>query len=68
MSLHLQAAIDQDNVNWFVDLVDVDPYFKKRLVCTGYLRASMRTLDKAKSKPYQPIYVRQDHVPVPRTR
>ena len=24
----------------------------------------MKTLDKAKSRPYRPIYVRQDHVPV----
>ena len=64
MALHLEASIDQDNTNWIVDLVDVDPYGKKRLVCTGYLKASMKTLDKAKSKPYRPIYVRQDHVPV----
>ena len=65
MALYLQAAIDKDETNWMVDLVDVDPEGNRLLVNYGALAAEHRALDKAKSKPYLPVHPRQDPVPVP---
>jgi predicted acyl esterase len=65
MALYLHAAIDKDETNWMVDLIDVGPEGKRTLVSTGGLAAEHRALDKAKSKPYLPIHPRQDPVPVP---
>ena len=65
IALYLEAAIDKDETNWLVDLVDVDAEGNRTLVSTGGLAAEHRALDKAKSKPYLPIHTRQDPVPVP---
>lgn len=65
MALYLHAAIDKDETNWMVDLVDVAPEGNKTLVSTGCLAAEHRALDEAKSKPYLPIHPRRDPVPVP---
>jgi uncharacterized protein len=65
VTLYLEAAIDQTETNWMADLVDVDEKGNKMLVCTGYLAAEFRALDPVKSKPYRPIHLRQDPVPVP---
>jgi hypothetical protein len=64
LALYLDAAIDMDDTNWMVDLVDVDQEGKRQLVSAGYLKAAYRAVDETKSKPYQPVHVRQDPVPV----
>ena len=65
IALYLEASIDQDDTNWMVDLVDVDPQGKRQWLSVGYLKAAHRAIDESKSKPYQPIHPRQDPVPVP---
>ncbi len=65
IALYLDASIDLDDTNWMVDLVDIDSEDNKMLVSSGALKAAFRALDKAKSKPYQPIHPRRDPVPVP---
>lgn len=65
IALYLHASIDKDETNWMVDLMDVDPEGNKTLVSNGNLAAEHRALDKAKSKPFLPIYQRRDPVPVP---
>ena len=65
IALYLYASIDKEETNWMVDLIDADPEGKRTLVSNGYLAAEHRALDKAKSRPYQPIHPRQDPVPVP---
>jgi len=65
MALYLHAAIDKDETNWLIDLIDVAPDGTRLLVSQGGLAAEHRALDKAKSKPHLPIHPRQDPVPVP---
>jgi putative CocE/NonD family hydrolase len=65
ITLYLHASIDKSETNWMMDLVDVNPEGKKTLISNGYLAAEHRALDKAKSKPYLPIHLRKDPVPVP---
>ena len=65
VALHLEAAISTDDTNWMVDLVDVCPEGKKRLLSNGYLKAKYRAVNEKMSKPYQPIHPRQAGVPVP---
>ena len=55
-ALHLFASIDQDDTNWIVKLSDVWPTGKESPVSRGWLKASHRALDAAKSKPYNPYH------------
>ena len=64
VAFYLEASIDIDDTNWMVDLVDVDPEGHKMLVSTGALKAAHRALDEIKSKPYQPIHLKKEAVPV----
>jgi len=68
--LHLYAAIDQDDTNWFVSLKDVGPdpsvrtvregerelpkHLPERELTRGWLKASHRAIDPARSKPWRP--------------
>ncbi|MDR3496992.1 MAG: CocE/NonD family hydrolase [Ancalomicrobiaceae bacterium] len=70
ISLTIHAAIDQDDTNWIVVLKDVGPDpsvrtaregerdlatdLPERELTRGWLKASMRALDPARSKPGQP--------------
>lgn len=65
VSLHLQAAIDIDDTNWMVDMIDIAPDGFKQLVTVGHLKAAHRALDAEKSTPYLPIHPKQEPVPVP---
>ena len=65
LAFYLEASIDTDDTNWMVDLVDVDPKGGRQWLSVGYLKAAFRAIDKAKSRPYQPIHPRQEPVPVP---
>lgn len=64
IACYLDAAIDIDDTNWMVDLLDVAPDGSRQLLSNGYLKAKFRALDKKQSKPYQPIHPRQEPVPV----
>jgi predicted acyl esterase len=64
IACHLDAAIDIDDTNWMVDLVDVAADGSRQLLSTGHLKAKFRALDEKKTKPYQPIHPRQEPVPV----
>ena len=81
-ALNLFAAIDQPDTNWFVVLKDVGPDYgdrsgrpdsmeipaglPEREVSRGWLKASHRTLDPARSKPWKPWHclTRAAQVPV----
>jgi len=68
--LNLFAAIDQDDTNWFIALKDVGPDVSVRTVregereipddlperelTRGWLKASHRAVDPARSKPWRP--------------
>jgi predicted acyl esterase len=64
LALHLHASIDIDDTNWMADLVDIDAQGNRQLVSAGYLKAAYRAIDETKSKPFQPVHLRQDPVPV----
>ena len=64
IALYLDAAIDQDDTNWIVDLVDVDPQGHRQWVSTGQLKAKFRAIDESTSKLYRPVHPRQEPVPV----
>jgi hypothetical protein len=65
-AFYLEASIDQDDVNWLVWVVDVDPSGNKQLMTEGWLKASFRALDEENSKPWAPAHKCQDPVPVPK--
>jgi hypothetical protein len=64
VACYLDAAIDIDDTNWMVDLVDVAPDGTQQLLSQGYLKAKFRALDAEKSLPYMPVHPRQEPVPV----
>ena len=64
LALHLEAAIDIDDTNWMVDVVDVDPQGGRFVISSGQLKAKFRALDEEKSLPYRPVHLRQEPVPV----
>ncbi len=82
VALTLYAAIDQDDTNWFVALKDIGPDpsvmtvregerelpddLPEREVTRGWLKASNRALDPARSKPWKPWHklTRETRAPV----
>ena len=64
IALHLEAAIDIDDNNWMVDMVDVAPDGTRQALGGGHLRAKYRAVDPKRSKPWLPIHPKQDGVPV----
>jgi len=64
LALHLDAALDIDDTNWMVDLVDIDPQGNSRFVSSGQLKAKFRALDEQKSYPYRPVHLRQEPIPI----
>lgn len=60
----LYAAIDQDDTNWIVSLRDVHPDGRQVELSKGFLKASHRALDEAKSNPYEPYHPHVDPQPV----
>jgi predicted acyl esterase len=55
-ALNLFASIDQDDTNWIVKLSDAAPTGKDSVVAKGWLKASHRALDSAKSGPGSPYH------------
>jgi predicted acyl esterase len=63
-AFNLFASIDQDDTNWIVKLYDVTPTGAEIRLAKGYLKASHRALDPAKSKPYSPYHKHTKSEPV----
>jgi uncharacterized protein len=64
MALYLYASLDQPDATWIVAVNDVAPDGSSRLVTKGWLRASHRALDEARSKPFQPFHPHTESIPV----
>ena len=56
MALYLYASIDQEDTNWMVSLRDISPDNSERELSKGFLKASHRSLDSSKSKPWEPYH------------
>ncbi len=63
-AFNLFASIDQDDTNWIVKLSDVAPTGKESTVSKGWLKASHRALDAAKSRPDNPYHPHVSAEPV----
>jgi predicted acyl esterase len=64
-ALYLHAAIDTDDTNFIAKLYDIAPDGTKVLLTSGYLKASQRELDAARSTPWRPHHPHTRCVPVP---
>jgi predicted acyl esterase len=63
-AFNLFASIDQDDTNWIVKLSDLAPTGMERPVSKGFLKASHRALDTARSKPYAPYHLHTSVDPI----
>jgi predicted acyl esterase len=63
-ALNLYASIDQDDTNWIAKLYDVMPTGKEMGIGRGWLKASHRAVDLAKTKPYKPFHPHTSADPV----
>ena len=54
VALQFHASLNQPDATWVVTLRDVAPDGNFRVLTKGWLRASQRELDPARSKPYRP--------------
>jgi predicted acyl esterase len=63
-AFNLFASVDQDDTNWIVKLSDVAPTGKESTVSKGWLKASHRALDAAKSRPDNPYHPHVSAEPV----
>ena len=61
---HLFAEIDQDDTNFILRLWDYSPGGARQLVTTGYLKASHRELDAARTTEGNPYHPHTRAVPV----
>jgi predicted acyl esterase len=64
MALYLYGSLSSDDTNWIVELNDVSPEGAETRVSIGWLKASHRELDPARSKPYKPFHPHTRAVPV----
>jgi predicted acyl esterase len=64
LALCLHAAIDQDDTNWIAVLKDISPDGSERELTRGWLKASHRALDAAKSTPWLPYHTHVNPEPV----
>ena len=65
LSLSLVAQTTAPDTDWVVRVSDVDPSGTATLVTEGYLRASHRELDAARSRPGRPYHPHTGTEPVP---
>jgi predicted acyl esterase len=56
ITLNLYASTTDNEVLWFVSLLDVAPDGEERLLTRGWLRGSQRKVDPNKSKPWEPFH------------
>jgi len=64
-ALYVYVEIDTDDTNLIAKLYDVDPSGRRTLMTSGYLKASHRELDEARSKYGEPWHPHTRAVPVP---
>ncbi len=64
IALYLYASITSSDANWIVEINDVDPDGSERRISIGWLRASHRECDEAKSRPYKPFHPHTRAAPV----
>lgn len=65
LALYLTATLDQPEATWFVNIKNRAPDGSTKVVTKGWLRASHRKLDPARSTPYKPYHPHDESVPVP---
>ena len=56
IALHFWAALSAEDANWFVQIRDLAPDGTANIVTKGWLKASHRELDEAKSTPERPYH------------
>lgn len=64
IALYFHASLSTKDANWMADIKDIDPTGAERTVSKGWLKASHRELDEAKSKPYQPFHPHTRSIPI----
>ena len=62
--LDLYASIDTEDTNWIVTLKDVAPDGSEILLTQGWLKASHRSIDETRSRPWLPYHPHTDPLPV----
>ena len=55
-ALHLSAASSKTTTDWYARLYDEDESGNLRQLCKGWLRATHRALDKARTTPWRPYH------------
>ncbi len=63
-ALHLVASSTTTDTDWIVKLSDVAPNGSESIITNGYLRASHRELDTARSRPLVPYHTHVNPTPV----
>jgi putative CocE/NonD family hydrolase len=64
IALHLVAQSSASDTDWIAKLADVAPDGSEALITNGYLRASQRALDPAKSRTGVPYHTHVDPTPI----
>jgi uncharacterized protein len=64
MAVHLLASTTADDTDWFVRVSDEDPSGHATLLTEGFLRASHRELDPARSTELRPYHPHVEPTPV----
>ena len=63
-AIYLYASIDTEDTNWIVSLRDLRPDGRQTELTKGFLKASHRAVDEAKSRPYEPFHPHLEAEPV----
>jgi putative CocE/NonD family hydrolase len=63
-ALYLYSAIDVEDGNFIVSLLDLSPDGRTRRVAGSALKASHRSLNKEESKPWEPIHKHTEAIPI----
>ncbi|MGZ9262538.1 MAG: CocE/NonD family hydrolase C-terminal non-catalytic domain-containing protein, partial [Candidatus Binatia bacterium] len=64
LSLTLYASTTDNEILWFVQLLEVDPQGSERLLTRGWLRGSQRRIDPKRSKPWAPYHFHDKREPL----
>ena len=64
MALTLYASTTDNEVLWFVQLLEIDPKGTERLLTRGWLRGSQRRIDPSRSKPWSPYHTHEQREPL----
>jgi predicted acyl esterase len=64
ISLTLYGSTTDNEVLWFVQLLEIDPKGSERLLTRGWLRGSQRQIDPSRSKPWAPYHAHEQREPL----